>query len=104
MKKGLCILVMSLMILGMLLFATTPTNVLAMKIDTPQPIPGIAANEWSAGEEMDVDLSLYPAPSWLQLLTKATKITTPGQICHEFRGGQFKWVGEIRQLKDGKWV
>lgn len=66
---------------------------------------GIADGLWTAGVESVVDLSLNPAPyTWIQLLSKQTSITEPGKVCHPFRGGQFHWVAEIRQLVDGKWV
>ena len=32
------------------------------------------------------------------------KVSKAGKICHPFRGGQFKWVGDIRRLVDGKWI
>jgi hypothetical protein len=37
-------------------------------------------------------------------LTSPVKINEAGKVCHDFRGGQFGWVGQIRQLVDGKWV
>lgn len=33
-----------------------------------------------------------------------TDIAVSGQICHPFRGGQFGWVGDIRQLVGKDWV
>jgi hypothetical protein len=74
----------------------------------PPPTPvdtSIAPGSWSTGTEFDVDLVKYPVPyDWMQLLTKGVTITEAGTICHKFRGGQFEWIGDIRQLVDGKWV
>jgi hypothetical protein len=67
--------------------------------------PTIAAGSWNAGTETEIDLTAFPAPyTWFQLFAQGVTITEPGKICHEFRGGQFGWVADIRQLVDGKWV
>ena len=66
--------------------------------------PSVAEGEWNTGAEVDVDLTAAPAPSWLQLLAKGVKIEAPARICHPFRGGQFGWTADIRQLVNGKWV
>lgn len=60
----------------------------------------VASGAWITGTEVEVD-ALVPAD--LNLLTKGVKIAKPGLICHPFSGGQFHWVGEIRQLKNGEW-
>jgi hypothetical protein len=36
--------------------------------------------------------------------TNVTALTAAGQVCHPFRGGQFGWVGDIRQLVGKDWV
>lgn len=66
--------------------------------------PLVAEGTWSTGMEVEVDLTTTSAPTWMQLLTKGVKITTPAKICHPFRGGKYHWVGEIRQLVKGIWV
>ncbi len=69
---------------------------------------GIAAGAWQvdSGTSNAYDISAISsdAPSWLQLLAGGIKLTEPSKICHPLRGGQFGWVGEIRQYKDGKWL
>lgn len=65
---------------------------------------GVAGGIWSSGTEVDVDLTVTSAPTWMQLLTSGVKISSPAKICHPFQGGQFGWVGEIRQLVKGEWV
>jgi hypothetical protein len=71
---------------------------------------GIADGQWEwqgvgiNGSEINGALIAAPISPWLQILTNAVKIDGPAKICHPFRGGQFKWIGEIRQLVDGKWV
>jgi hypothetical protein len=71
----------------------------------PQPqIPPIAPSSWTGGSQVSIDLVTYPAPDWLELKSEGVKVTTPGQICHEFRGISYHWVPEIRYLKNGKWV
>jgi hypothetical protein len=103
MKKGLLLVLAIVLLLGVI-WAPAPKTVLARPLD-PQPAAGIAEGAWSTGTEVSIDLTSTPAPyDWLQLLTKGVKVTEPGQICHSFRGAQFKWVGTIYQLVDGKWV
>ena len=80
-----------------------PNPVNAMK-PTPSEVPAIAPSTWTGGEEVSVDLTKYPAPDWLELKSQGVLVSTPGKICHEFRGINFHWVPEVRQLKDGKWV
>lgn len=77
-------------------------NVQAYYIETAS---GIAGGSWSNGTIVDVSNMMDSKPVWLQLLsTDGVKLTKAGQICHPFRGGQFGWIGEIREFKDGKWV
>ncbi len=65
----------------------------------------IADGAWSTGQEVEIDLKATPAPyPWIQLLAKGVKISEPGEICHEFRGGRYNWVADVRRLVDGKWV
>lgn len=65
----------------------------------------IADGAWSTGQEVEIDLKATPAPyPWIQLLAKGVKISAPGEICHEFRGGRYNWVADVRRLVDGKWV
>lgn len=82
---------------------------------TPIPSPGvyptgIADGQWEwqgvgiNGSEINGALITTPISPWLELLTNAIKIDGPAKICHPFRGGQFKWIGEIQQLVDGKWI
>jgi hypothetical protein len=65
--------------------------------------PLIAGGSWTAGQVVDVTTLAAKAPTWLQLLTNGVKVTEAGKICHPFRGGQFGWIGEIRQYKSGEW-
>jgi hypothetical protein len=82
------------------------------QVPTPMPVNadaqpvklGIAPNNWTGGTEVEVDLATYPASDGLELKTKGVKVTTPGEICHDFRGISYNWVPEVRRLKDGKWV
>ncbi len=80
-----------------------PTT-LPTAIPTIAPLPVLDEGNWNIGTEFTLDLTSNPAPTWLQLLSRGDVITSPARICHPFRGGQFKWVGEIRQLLDGQWV
>ena len=70
---------------------------------TPTPTPDLSGN-WNIGTEIDVDIIKNPAPSWLQLLSKGVYVAHKTEICHPFNFGLHGWVGEIRQLKDGKWI
>ncbi len=101
MKKILFKSVLVLSVLGLAL-ATLPLGEVNALPD-PVNIP-LDTGTWTAGNDFYVDLSVNPAPAWLQLMGKGTKVAEAGQICHPFRGAQFYWVGEIRQLVAGDWV
>ncbi len=102
MKRVILVALAFLLLLGLFQLGL-PKPVMA-GIVTKTKIAGLALDVWHGGENTTVDFTKNPAPSWLQLLTDPVKVTTPGEICHDFRGGQFYWKGEIRQLKDSKWV
>ncbi|MDP3448942.1 MAG: hypothetical protein Q8R87_00055 [Anaerolineaceae bacterium] len=93
MKKGINIIFATCIIL-LIGFVNAPKTVEAK--DTK-----VAEGVWNTGTEVDVDATV---PESLNLLTKGVKVTKPGLICHPFRGGQYHWVGEIHQLKNGNWV
>lgn len=99
MKRFFLVLIALLLVIGLVQMSVPKTVNAGFYVNK-----GLAPNDWDAGEPVTVDFSKYPAPEWLQLLTSPVKITTAGKFCHEFRGGQFGWVGEVRQLTDGKWV
>lgn len=99
MRKTIMVFTALLVVIGLLGF-TVSSSAKAIGFT----MESLAPNEWTVGEEVVVDMVENPAPEWLQLLAKPIKIAEPGEICHDFRGGQFYWVGEIRQLVDGKWV
>ena len=101
MKKVIRI-VLATLIIVMLLAASIHDEVKANGIPTNNP--SLAQGDWSAGTNTEVNFDDSPIPNWLQLLASPVNITETGQVCHAFRGGQFGWVGEIRQLVDGKWV
>lgn len=102
MKKIMVVFIGLIMIIG--LFAlNAPTFAFAGYAPTTTVSP-LAPNVWKGGTETTVDLVKYPAPDWLEMKANPVKVTTPGEICHEFRGIRYHWVPEIRQLKDGKWV
>ena len=101
MKKVIRVIFATLLIV-MLFAAGAPNSVKAQPIPTTNP--SLALGDWSAGTNTEVNFDENPMPNWLQLLTSPVKITETGQVCHAFRSGQFGWVGEIRQLVDGKWV
>ncbi len=100
MRRVLLVILTLLLVYGMVQLSL-PKTAYAGFFPTSKPL---APNSWDSGTEVSVDFAKYPAPEWLQLLANPVKLPTAGKICHEFRGGQFGWVGEIRQLKDGKWV
>jgi hypothetical protein len=101
MKKVLFTSLLALFVLALAL-ATLPVSPVQAQPD-PVSTP-LDAGSWTAGNEIYVDLESNPAPEWLQLMGKGTKVAETGQICHPFRGAQFYWVAEIRQLVGGEWV
>lgn len=114
MKKKLIALFSISLVLGLLVMSI-PSNTVYGGVSTPTPVidthkSGIADGDWQwtrpsvHGQEVSVDLVSAPAPVWLQLLTSGLKIDGPAKICHPFKGGQYKWIGEIRQWVAGKWV
>jgi hypothetical protein len=104
MKKNINVVLVLAIVLSMLL-VNISGEVHATKIP-PTPLlqsPGLAEGSWSAGTEVDVNLDAVNYAG-LQLLTKGVKLSEPAKLCHEFRGGDYGWVGEIRMLKNGVWV
>ena len=53
---------------------------------------------------INLDLESQSAPDWLQQLSGGIIINQAEKICYPFRGGQFHWVPQILQLRDGKWL
>lgn len=113
MKRAWRVVFVSVFVFGLVLAQPQKVQAIPLPIPTPTPIvypSGIADGQWEwqgvgiNGSEITVDLSAAPISPWLELLTNAIKIDGPAKICHPFRGGQFKWIGEIRQLVDGKWI
>lgn len=104
MKKNINFVFVLVLALSLLLINTSG-DVDATKLPPPPPpkAPGVAEGAWSAGTEVDVNLDAVNYAG-LQLLTKGVKITEPAKLCHEFRGGDYGWVAEIRMLKNGVWV
>jgi hypothetical protein len=67
--------------------------------------PGIAFGKWTVGTERSFDFSMTTYPNWLQIMDiNVTELTAAGQVCHPFRGGQFGWMADIRQLVGKEWV
>jgi hypothetical protein len=100
MKRVFLVVLALFLVLGLFQFGAPKT---VSAVHNPTTV-GLAANDWTGGVVTTVDFTKYPAPNWLQLMTDPVKVTTPGKICHDFRGGQFYWTPEIRELKDGKWI
>jgi hypothetical protein len=98
MKKGFSVLFVLVMVLSFVLVSPVKQAAAISIID------GVADGDWSTGTGVSVDLSAAPAPAWLQLMDKGVTLPAAVTVCHPFRGGQFGWVAEIRQLVDGKWV
>jgi hypothetical protein len=95
-----------LVICGLVLAFTTSTIQAAPPPSTPTPLPvSDLVGTWSAGTETPIDLTAAPAPyPWLQLLGNGAVLTAPGKLCRDFRGGQFGWTADIRELVNGKWI
>lgn len=71
----------------------------------PTPVPVVdLSGDWNTGTEVALNLALYPSPDWLQLFSSGITVNGKAQICHPFVFGNYGWSGEIRQLKDGKWL
>jgi hypothetical protein len=106
MKRVVLAFLVFLVVFGMFA-AQGPKTVSAIKGTPPStvvaPIP-LAPNNWSDGNETTVDMTKYPAPSWLELLANPVVIASSEKVYHEFRGGQYDWVPVVKQLKDGKWT
>ena len=101
MKKKFNLVIGFTVVLSLLLLNTSG-SVFAKK-DPVVIQPGLAEGSWSAGTEVEINLDAEKYPG-LQLLTNGVKISEPTKLCHEFRGGDYGWVGEIRLLKNGVWV
>ncbi len=99
MKKNARIVLAVLFVFALLLMsAPLPAQAIESEIN-----PLIAGGSWMGGTDVNVTTLAAKAPTWLQLLTNGVRVTEAGKICHPFRGGQFGWIGEIRQYKNGEW-
>lgn len=67
-------------------------------------IPIDETSHWNIGNEINIDLMLFPAPPDRQMIGKAVVIIEPTTICHPFDKGRFGWTGEIYKLVEGSWV
>jgi hypothetical protein len=92
-KKLTCVIAM------VLFFALANTST-----STEAKSPDIAPNSWNKGTEVVIDTVTNPVPSGYQMFGKGVKITSPGEICHEFRSGQFKWIADIHRMVNSNWV
>jgi len=107
-KKMIGVIFSILLVLGLL--TVGELNPVNAKSDGATPVvPAIAAGSWTAltgaGTDVDVTQSAQSAPGWLQLLSSTgIKVTTPGKMCYPFRGGQYGWVPQIHQNKNGVWT
>jgi hypothetical protein len=83
----------------------TASLLLGTAVSTAKAASGVADGTWSAGAEVNVDLTANPAPyTWLQLLGKGVVVDQPSVICHPFEGGRYGWTADIRQLVGGTWI
>lgn len=80
---------------------TIPTNA---PTSAPVIINELAGGSWTKGLEVPKFFVDGTAPNWLQMLSNPVIMPFAGTTCHDFRGAQFGWIGEIRQLVDGAWV
>jgi len=100
--KKITLVILAFVFVFALLSLQAPKTAFAYKTADSQPI---APNVWTGGDqEVSVDLVANPAPDGLELKSEGIKVTTPGQICHEFRGVSYHWNAEIRMLKNGVWT
>ena len=99
MQKSARFVLAILFVLGLVLMSA-PQRAQAREIENKT---NIAGGSWTGGTDVNVTTLAEKAPTWLQLLTNGVRVTEAGKICHPFRGGQFGWVGEIRQYKSGEW-
>jgi hypothetical protein len=100
MKKTARVSLVLIFMLGLTLLIV-PNTAQAIKTDSS----AIAGGEWSTGTSVDVSKMMDQKPDWLQLLSKnGVKVDGAGELCHPLRGGQFGWVGEIREYKKGEWI
>jgi len=103
MKKSVSIILVTILVFGIVL-ASAPLQVQAKPLESVTPNPLIAGGSWTSGSEADVAALVGSAPTWLQWLANGVKVIEAGKICHPLRGGQFGWVGQIMQYKNGQWV
>jgi hypothetical protein len=100
MNKTARMILVIVFVFGFVLMSS-PLQAQAKKIDPPL---NIAAGSWTDGSSIEVASLTVSAPNWLQLLSNdGVKMESTGKICHPLHGGQYGWIGEIRQYKNGQW-
>ncbi|MHC1739927.1 MAG: hypothetical protein AB9897_02315 [Anaerolineaceae bacterium] len=78
-------------------------------VKAPQNVLAVGDGSWVVASpatfvKANVEAAVKTAPAWLQQLSDGINISAPAKICYPFRGGQFHWVPQVMQLKDGKWI
>jgi hypothetical protein len=100
-------LVMTFIVVVLVLLSVISQTVQA-KVKTKDSSQGIAIDAWEiysgTGTSYNISSISSEAPTWLQLMSGGIKLKEPSKICHPLRGGQFGWVGEIRQYKNNQWL
>ncbi len=77
----------------------------------PQSAQAVGSDAWvlpladasTTFSTVNVDEAAKTAPAWLQQFSEGVVITKATKICYPFRSGQFSWVPQILELKDGLW-
>lgn len=102
-------IIISLIVMVVLSVFVTSTSLRDVYADTQSNT--VTVGSWqisnyydSHGTITEINKDQNPAPVWLQFFSTGLQLTGPARICHPFRQGQFGWVGEIRQLKNGNWI
>lgn len=62
------------------------------------------SGKWSRGNEVSLNFTANPRPSWLDNYSNGIKVMSSGELCHPFPAGPKGMTAEIRELKDGAWV
>ncbi|MDP3682404.1 MAG: hypothetical protein Q8S01_00585 [Ignavibacteria bacterium] len=91
MKKGI-FRVTSISLVLIFMLVALPTSVFAFN------------GQWNTGTAVTIDFKANPTPSWLQIFSDGVKTDAAATICYPFHQGLEDWVGNIYQLKSGKWI
>ena len=97
-----------LCLIGVLILSVFVINAVSVVFAAPASLPALGT--WMASNEEAIEKIIpqyqlnEPTDDYALLQSDAVKVSGYTRICHPYRGGQFGWTPEIRELTRLGWV